>query len=108
MMTALLVDEPRLSAAEQRINYNVALPRDPAMVQAEAEWEAVLGPRDAKSGQRPYRMPRLTAEQALTVSSELAAGVTEARQEREPSVPARILVKLGYIRTVHGWFRPRR
>lgn len=51
-----------LSLAEQRTNWNVALPRDPSMVKAEGEWAAF------KAGPAPAR---LTADEALAVSKQL-------------------------------------
>ena len=59
------------SVSDQRKNWGVALPRDPAAVEAEREWKASRADRDPVTGMRP----RLTAVEALALSRELTAEI---------------------------------
>lgn len=61
------------TVSEQRRDWGVRLPRDPAAVRAEAEWDAVRADRDPVTGMRP----RLTADEALALSRELSEEVAQ-------------------------------
>jgi hypothetical protein len=73
-MEALRIDDPQLSVPEQLIDWNVAFPRDPAMVQAEREW---IGVKPAMVD--GYHPVRLTAEEAIEVSNMLAEASARRR-----------------------------
>lgn len=73
-MSGLHVDAPTLSVPEQKINYGVTFPRDPAAVVADREWA------DARLARSNGYRPRLTEAEALAMSQELSAEI-RARKE---------------------------